>query len=494
MDDAVRDGGVVLAVSFDIANAFNSLPWPIIRRALVEKEIPGCLRRVLDGYLSEGDRWLSYIDRDDRYMKFSMRCGIPQGSVLGPTLWNIGYDSILRIGLPVRCSSICYADDTFLVVRGSSFREAVVRAELGAIVVVRAIERLGLKVSIKKTEAVAFACEVPRASLRIGDIEIEVKSSIKYLGLVLDSRWTFREHFQRLFPKALGTAVSLGRLTANIGGPGECRRRVYATVVMSVVLYGAPVWTQAIAIDRITRPAAARLQRQLALRIIRGTVSYEASLLLARLVPFDLLADRLRSSYLRRRVLIERDGFVAPRAMSHIRDDELRRSIARWRKRLEELPRDAPGAAVRGALVLKISAWMTRAHGGLTYRITQVIVGHGCFEAYLHKIRKSESPICRHCRAAIDNDVHTFLHCPSWAAERRNLFVALGLDLDLDQEYARVIEAIMGSSVAWTAFARFFKAVMRVKQEAEKDCERDRRARVVHPPVLSSFSRDPDFS
>jgi len=51
VDDAVRDGGVVLAVSFDIANAFNSLPWPVIRRALVEKEVSGYLRRVLDGYL-----------------------------------------------------------------------------------------------------------------------------------------------------------------------------------------------------------------------------------------------------------------------------------------------------------------------------------------------------------------------------------------------------------------------------------------------------------
>jgi len=75
VDDTVRDGGVVLTVSFDIANAFNSLPWPVIRRALVEKEIPGYLWRVLDGYLS--DRWLSYIDRDNRYMRSSMGCGVP---------------------------------------------------------------------------------------------------------------------------------------------------------------------------------------------------------------------------------------------------------------------------------------------------------------------------------------------------------------------------------------------------------------------------------
>ena len=142
----------------------------------------------------------------------------------------------------------------------------------------------------------------------------------------------------------------------------------------------------------------------------------------------------------------------------------------------------------------RISAWMTRAHGGLTYRMTQIIVGHGCFEAYLHGIRKSESPICRHCRAAIDNGVHTLLRCPSWDAERENLFATLDLDLDLNREYARVIEAIMGSYVAWTAFARFCEVVMRAKERAERDRRRDRRARVVHPLVPPSLLWGFDFS
>ena len=90
--------------------------------------------------------------------------------------------------------------------------------------------------------------------------------------------------------------------------------------------------------------------------------------------------------------------------------------------------------------------------------------------------------------------VHTLFHCPFWDAERGNLFVALGLDLDLDRDYARMIEAIMDSSVTWTVFARFCEVVMRAKEEAKRDRERDRRARVVHPPVPPSLSWDSDFS
>jgi len=33
-------------------------------------------------------------------------------------------------------------------------------------------------------------------------------------------------------------AMAIGRLTANIGGPSECQRRIYTSVVLSVVLYG----------------------------------------------------------------------------------------------------------------------------------------------------------------------------------------------------------------------------------------------------------------
>ena len=97
--------------------------------------------------------------------------------------------------------------------------------------------------------------------------------------------------------------------------------------------------------------------------------------------------------------------------MGHIRDEETERSVVRWNRRLEELPRNASGAAVRGALVGRLTRWMRRTHGGLTFRMIQVIVVHGCFETYLYEIRKA--PICQHCGAAIDNAVHTLLHCPS---------------------------------------------------------------------------------
>jgi hypothetical protein len=51
-EEAISRGEVVLAVSLDIANAFNSLPWACIREALKYHNVPPYLSRVLADYLS----------------------------------------------------------------------------------------------------------------------------------------------------------------------------------------------------------------------------------------------------------------------------------------------------------------------------------------------------------------------------------------------------------------------------------------------------------
>lgn len=58
VEETIVDGGVAIAVSLDISNAFNSLPFIQIMEALRVKGFPAYLRNIIDDYLS--DRVVEY--------------------------------------------------------------------------------------------------------------------------------------------------------------------------------------------------------------------------------------------------------------------------------------------------------------------------------------------------------------------------------------------------------------------------------------------------
>jgi len=297
---ATGEGRVALAISLDVANAFNSLPWSVIRRELHERGVPWYLSRIIDSYLS--DKWLCYVGRGGKLRTDKVTCGVPQGSVLGPILWNVGYDRVLRADLPPGCETIGYADDTIIVVVGVSPQEAIRRVDICAAIVVGEIRNLGLVVSPHKTEIMMFGGPrgVPPGGVWVDGVLVPIGASIRYLGLVLDAGWTFRDNFDRLLARADGMVAALSKLMPNIGGPSGRRRRLYAGVVQSVLMYGAPVWAGDIARNRRLRERLASVQRRVALRVICAyrTVSGDAAAILAGLLSGDILAGSYRATYL----------------------------------------------------------------------------------------------------------------------------------------------------------------------------------------------------
>ena len=149
-----------------------------------------------------------------------------QGSVLGPLLWNIAYDAMVRVPMPPDSALTCYADDTLVLVWDAAWDGTVHLAELAVPRVVAAIKGLGLRVSPEKSEAIWFCRRADHGTppagyrLRLEGAEIEIGTSMKYLGLTFDSHWTFRAHFERLAPSVEVTANALGRLLPRLGGPG----------------------------------------------------------------------------------------------------------------------------------------------------------------------------------------------------------------------------------------------------------------------------------
>jgi len=316
---------------------------------------------------------------------------------------------------------------------------------------VRLIKDLGLKISETKTETTLFTKRglIGDPKIRVSDTEISVANKMKYLGVILDSRLSFVPHVDYVEEKTSKVLRSLGLLMPNLRGPSQAKRRLYYNVVVSILTYGAPVWGQEYADSPRKQYPLRRIQRMAAIRVICAyrTVSLDAALVLAGCPPLSLVLSSRKRVYLRIDEL-KRSDAVCVRALRLIKNEESVRLREEW---MEHLTRPGLAGRTLGTIRPHLDVWLDRRHGALTYRMTQLFTGHGCFSTFLYRIGKSHTKECFHCEGHIDSAGHTLMECDFWRTERLALREKISGDISL----VNIVASIMESREAWKAFQVF---------------------------------------
>lgn len=446
-----------LAIMLDVRNAFNSMPWEIIMKALQEAGISLYLQRMIGSYLQ--DRQIQMADG----RSYPMTAGVPQGSILGPTLWNVAYNGVLGIQMPEGVQMVAYADDLALVVKAKGEEVLQSRANEALERVQRWMGDRNLELAPEKTEAILLTgrkvCQ-PLEKLTLQGHRIQTSRQVKYLGVLLDQSLTFSPHVRYATNKARKVAQNLSRLMPRMRGAGDARRQLLATVASSVVLYASPVWKQALA-RRCNRDQLRRVQRLTAIRVSRAyrTVSTPAALVLAGLIPWHLLVEERAEGHAIRKQRIREAADRSQCAGRHSTFKERRaETMAKWQ---EEWGQEQEVGRWTRKLIPDLRVWQTRKAGQLTYHLTQALSGHGCFGEYLFKKNKAKDARCALCESGANDDAeHTLFRCGFFASERARLTDRTHWSISPGELTGKMLE----NEDQWRLITEYIEAVLKKKR------------------------------
>uniref|UniRef100_A0AAG5DGZ9 Reverse transcriptase domain-containing protein n=1 Tax=Anopheles atroparvus TaxID=41427 RepID=A0AAG5DGZ9_ANOAO len=374
------------------------------------------IQRILQSWFI--NRELLY-ETDGGVVSRRLTAGVPQGSILGPTLWNIMYDSVLATALPDNAEAVAFADDLVLLVPGRTPAEASGLARRAVDAVNNWMVAHQLQIAPAKTEIVMVSNkkkDYKNIPVFVNGTRLTSSADIRYLGVRIHDRLSWRPHVEFIANKATKVAYALVRLMKNHSGPKCAKRRLLASVVDSVLRYAAPVWHDAVE-TRTCRGPLIRAQKTCALRVAFAfrTVAYKTAVAIAGIVPICRLVREDARCYQR----LQTEDATANR--EQIRNAERQATLSMWQEEWDRDAADETASRYRvwtHRVLPDLVSWQTREHGEVNFHLCQVLSGHGFFRDYLHCMQFTSSPDCKQCPGVPETAEHAVFVCPRFDAVR----------------------------------------------------------------------------
>ncbi|GFT44410.1 retrovirus-related Pol polyprotein from type-1 retrotransposable element R1 [Trichonephila clavipes] len=206
-------------VFLDIKSAFDNAWWPGILSLLKRSSIPGNLFAVIFRFLKDRSVTLSlgHFSKE----KF-LNKGCPQGSVSGPFLWNVIINDFLdKILAFSSCETIAFADDLLLCFQGKSFHDICRQAQLTLDFASTWTKNFKLEFNAVKSKVMFLEKREKNAltgNLTLNGFSLDCVKELKYLGVVLDSKFCWKQHVLHLSNKCEKILLGLNKVARNSFG------------------------------------------------------------------------------------------------------------------------------------------------------------------------------------------------------------------------------------------------------------------------------------
>lgn len=248
--NAISNTQPCIAIFLDLAKAFDTVNHNILLKKLYAVGFRGKSYNLIESYLSGRTQVVKI--RDTVSTEEMVQCGVPQGTILGPILFILYINDLLK--LLNRDKIVSFADDTVIITREKTWESAIHNAENNLKKVATWLHRNHLTLNSSKTVFLTFGSyknSLPKnATIKIHNdacsrvnctcVEIARAEITKYLGLYIDENLNWNAHIQKTIKKTryliflfykLKTILKTSQLLT-----------IYYALFWSVATYGIIAW------------------------------------------------------------------------------------------------------------------------------------------------------------------------------------------------------------------------------------------------------------
>lgn len=309
-----------LGIFLDLAKAFDTVSIPILLNKLETLGIRGIPLQLFQDYLTNRKQVIKIGNSESHEQNVTF--GVPQGSVMGPTLFLIYINDLCNLVLQ-NGQIITFADDTVLLFSSNTWKDVTKAANEGFALVTSWLDNHLLTLNQDKTKFITFTInsrtQPPPNSIIIQTHNCKNSSichcnpitrtnSIRYLGVIVDQNLNWKEHVM----KVSNRVRKLIYIFKTIRNACDIKLliKIYLALCQSILTYGLNVWGGT---SKTTMLFVERAQRMVLKVISRKKYTYPTHLLYSELgvltvrklfIKLEIMAQhKVKPHYAKRRRL-----------------------------------------------------------------------------------------------------------------------------------------------------------------------------------------------
>ena len=235
---ALDDRKLVGILFMDLSKAFDCLPHGLLVAKLRAYGLTNSACELIGNYLSGRMQRVKIAGTKSQWNYLEK--GVPQGSILGPLLFNIFINDLFYF--IERGSLYNFADDNSLACIAPDISELKVNLKHDSSICINWFGKNGMEANPSKFQFMILSSQpIEQVQIEIDEnITITSEPFVKALGVYIDNRLTFSEHVKRSSLKAARQLNALSRISKFLNY--NARKLVFQSFIMSNFTYCPLVW------------------------------------------------------------------------------------------------------------------------------------------------------------------------------------------------------------------------------------------------------------